>query len=483
MIPSVSSTVGDNKLGLRAPSGAAIAIIGCASDGDASVVKAFARKEDAQAEYATGELVEAVAYAQDTYGLTTVCSRADTATPGSQDDFVASNGGTSVGTLNEDDDEPDNTYSVVIEFTTGCTVGTRGGAYRVSRDGGLTFGPVTALGTANEVVVAGAGTVDLAAGTIATGATFRWETQGPAFSADSLLDALTALKLTQQKFRYILVCGSLSAAAAQVLDGQLLAMDQRGRYRCALGHVRGPAAEETPAQYLAALAGEMNGVTSRPASLAAGLCRTSSRIDGRAMHVAPAMAVAPLICSVPEEVDVAELQFPLPGVTIRDRRGNPDDHDETVWPGLDDARYLTLRSWEDYEGAYVNNPRLFSPSNSDFLYVQHRRVVNLARFLSRTTLAPLLSKGVLVQRDGSGRIQKGDADAIENVVNQVLRREIDGARKATKTTFALTRTADVLRSGIQPWTVRVIPLAYIKQLPGEVSLSAGEESSPATVLG
>jgi hypothetical protein len=483
MIPSVSSTTGDNKLNIRAPSGAAMAIIAPAADGESNVVKAFADSADAASEYVAGELVEASAYAIDTYGLTAVCCRAATATPGSRSGFVATNtGGTAVGTLASGGTAPTDRYEVQVLFVTGCTVGVRGGTYKVSRDGGHTYGAVQSLGTADEVNVTGAGKLELGAGTVAAGAKFVWFTTGPAFNADSLLDALNAIKLTSQRFTYIQVCGDLDAAAVAVLDGALLAMANKGRYRRAMGHVRGPSSEDAAA-YLTALQNELGGSPSRLLTLAAGRCRTSSKVDGRMAHRAPSLAVAPLVTSVPEHIDVAEIQYPLPGVTIRDRRGNPEDHDETVWPGLDDARFLTLRTWEDYEGAYVNNPRLYSPTGSDFLYIQHGRVVDLARQLARLTLQPMLSKGVLVVRDGSGRIQKGDAESIENVVNQELARQIDGQRKATKTTFSLNRNADVLRTGIQPWTVRVIPLAYIKQMPGEVSLSAGEDASPANVLG
>ena len=117
------------------------------SEGEENVCKAFARKEETQDEYETGELVEAAAYAQDTYGLTAVCVRAGTATPGERSGFSATNtGGTAALTLAAGGTAPDNRYQVLIEFPTGGTVGTRGITYRVSRDGGLTFGALRSLG-------------------------------------------------------------------------------------------------------------------------------------------------------------------------------------------------------------------------------------------------------------------------------------------------------------------------------------------------
>ena len=64
--------------------------------------------------------------------------------------------------------------------------------------------------------------------------------------------------------------------------------------------------------------------------------------------------------SVSPHINIAAVTLgPRPGVSITDANGNPKHHDESINPGLDDARFTTFRTWEGRAGVYVNRSRIF----------------------------------------------------------------------------------------------------------------------------
>jgi len=478
-------TVPDNQLGIRPPADAVLAIVAAATSGDIDVPQSFTRIEDVVSEFTSGPLVEAAAYAIERFGLKVLCVRcAATGAAGAYGALTETGTGTSVATSDVATTQPLDDYEVFIKFVTGGTIGVDGITYQWSLDGGRTMSAVTALGVANQILIAEGGIdINLAAGTIVAGDTISVPTTAPLWSGAELSAALEALKVTAAKWTYLEICGNVAAGDVATINGKLAAMATAGRNRRAMGHIRGKNAGETEAQYLAAQTTALAAVSSRRLTLAGDSAEIQSSVSRRQYKRPPSFAVAPYVCAVSEEVDVAELSpGPLPGVTIRDANGNPKYHDEFINPGLDDIRLLALRTWEGRTGVYVNNPRLFSPVGSDYLWIQFGRVVDIGCTIAREELEPILSKGVFTKTDGTGQIEEVSALAIESQVNARLARELTGVRKATRAVFTLSRTDNVLQTGEISWSVRIIPLAYIKKMTGTVALVASDKS-PANVLG
>jgi len=485
--PSVDITVLDNQLGILAPVDAVLAIVAPATAGEVNTPQPFTQIQDVINEYGQGPLVEAAAYAIERFGLRVLLVRtAATGTPGAfgtlnDDDWT----GTSVPTLAAAP-LPADDMDIVIKTITGGTVGIAGITYQVSLDGGQNFGPTRALGTATSIVIPEANNiaVDLAAGDVEADETLSFSTAAPKPSGVELTAALTALRQTQSPWTRLLVLTDMDTTLLSALDAAMTAMEAAGRPRRAIAHARRPNSGETEAQYLTAMQTLFSASSSRRVALCAGAADIDSSVGNRwRFRRSPAYVVGPLSASVAEEVDIAELRYgPLPGVYIRDQNGNPKHHDETINPGLDDARFTTLRSWEGRNGVWVNNLRLFSPAGSDFLWMQHGLVIDLCCVIARRELEPLLSRGFLVKSDGSGQIRPEDARAIDSVINAALAREVVGQRKASSATFAISRTDDVLRTGEISWTVRVVPLAYPKRFRGTVALVASDKAA-ATVIG
>jgi hypothetical protein len=481
-VPSVDNTVLDNQLGIRAPSGAVLAIIASASSGDVAAPASYTQIKDLQTAHTRGRLVEGGAYAIERYGLTVLAVRCTASTAGGYGTLTVSFTGTSVPTL-DTAVHPEDDYEIVVVFPKGGTRGTTGITYQVSHDGGVTFGIETALGTATSITVPdGGGKIDLATGTIDAGDQLSFPTTAPKWNATDLDAALQALKVTQSIWTSLVVFGACDSTALSTIDAKLEAMADT-RPRRAVAHFRNPNAGETEAQYLTAFQALAATSSSRRTALCAGAARVDSSVSRRRYRTTAALAIAPLLASVTEEIDLAELAYgPLPGVFIRDANGNPDEHDEFINPGLDDARGMTLRSWEGRSGVWVNNPRLFSPVGSDFIYIQYGRIIDLACVIVRAELEPILSRAIEVLPDGTGRVKPAVLRSIEGQVNGKLRAALVGARKATSATLRLSRTDNVLQTGQLSYEVRVVPLAYPKKIKGTTALVASE-SAAATAAG
>src|SRR5690606_10685902 len=200
----------------------------------------------------------------------------------------------------------------------------------------------------------------------------------PRWTTEELGEALEALKNYANPWEFVQVVGPLDADAFDTLDAALASMSSKGKGRWALGHARLPHPGETPTEYQAAMAALRAQVTSTRISVCAGATKTLSSVSRRRYRRPFSFAVAPRVASVSEEINVAALDLgPLPGVKIRDANGNPDAHDETVWPGLDDLGFLVARTWEGRTGVFVNRPLLMSPAGSDFTIIPYRRVMNI----------------------------------------------------------------------------------------------------------
>ncbi|WP_437647864.1 DUF2586 family protein [Sorangium sp. So ce362] len=488
MTPSVEIEVLDNQLDIRAPQDAMLAVVATAADGPLGVSAPITQTQELVDTYLEGPLVEACAYAIERFGLTVLPVRTDATVAGGYGSLTTTTPGTSVATI-DNTTEPDDELEIVIQFVLGGTVATDGMTYQLSLDGGrsglLSTDRVYALGTANHIIVPGTGgaRVNFAAGTIPAGFRLSFPTTAPRWNATELGTALTALRQTQTRWTALEVYGDMDSTALSTLDAGLEAMHSAGRERRAVAHARGPSAGETEAAYLAALTTALGGSASRRVALCAGYAKIDSSISRRRYRRPPAVAVGALAAAVSEEIDLAELAYgPLPGVAIADGNGNPDEHDERINPGLDDLRFLTLRSWEGRAGVWVNNPRLFAPVGSDFLYLQYGRIVDIACTVARTELEPILNRGVEVRTDGTGRIDPNVALAIEGQINARLGSALIGNRKSTAVAFTLSRTDDVLRTGEIGWQVRVVPLAYLKKLRGKVALVASA-NAPVNVTG
>jgi hypothetical protein len=485
-VPAVRAPELDGALGITPPSsGLPQVIIGQCVAGPFNTPAAFARPKDIISTFTAGRAAEAAAYACERFQKPVIVVRteADTAHGYSAVDDTGQSGTSAItvdGALAPNDD-----YQVRVIFPTAGTIGSSGITLQWSLDDGRTYSPVAALGTANAFTITdGNVKLEFAAGTIVAGDAISFTATAATWDADNLDDALESVYNAALLWEFGQVCGALTSASADVISAWLDSLAAVGKLRHAFGGFRIPNAGETEAQYLAAFVAAFGSFGDTRMHICAGAAKVSSSIARRRYRRPAAHPVAAMLSSVSEEVDIAALDYRLPGVELRDAYGNPEAgyHDESINPGLDDVRALVLRTWDGETGVFVNNPRLISPVGSDFDFSPKRRVMNLAReYVIRFFRRRVLSKPLRINPK-TGFVRESELLALEAECNQGLRRLIMAKPKASSVRVVLSRT-DAITNPPYPLTgqLRLIPLAYPKDITIESGWALTEDFEIAGV--
>lgn len=474
-LPAVTITESDGALGVLPPSaGRILAIAGVASSGPVATPATFARVKDLIATFTSGPAVEAAAHAIDTYGRPVLFTR--TAVAGGDSGAVSAVTATALGgsatvTIHASP-IPNDDYEMILKIVAGGEVGTTGITYQLSYDGGRTYGSVTALGTDLDIEVPNAGTltIDLEdEETVVAGATYSFRTTAPNFDSTTLGAALDAIANSAVNWELLLLAGPIVAATFDLLETKFAGMFAAGKYHGWIGNARMPNLAESEASYLTAVNTIFSSKATKFGSLYGASNKLISAVSGRQYKRPVAWPTGAREQSVSEEVNIADVNLgSLVGVSIRDANGNADEHDESINPGLDDARFGTLRTWDGLAGVYVTRPRLFSAEGSDFQLMPHRRVLNLAHAALRQYFIRRLNKPIRVDKT-TGFILESEALEIEAGALSAMNSVLLAKPKASGTQFALSRTDNLLSTKTLTGTARVIPLAY----PEFINLDVG----------
>lgn len=464
--PKVTLTELDGALGiLPTTAGRLLAVVGVSSSGPFDTPATFARVSDLRSSFGDGPAVEAAAIMIERFGRPVVFVRTGQTTPGDYPagaTTVQTGTGTSVATTDNVGTAPHDDYEFFVQVVTGGTIGTAGITFQWSLDGGRTLSPVTALGTATDFVFpdSGGATVDFAAGTLVAGDTVAFRGDAPKWNTTEIGTALDALFASSVAWEIAHVVGDIEATDIDVIDPKFTGALASGKYRAWVGGVRMPTLGETEAAYQTALDTAFASKATNHGELCAGAAKTVSSVSGRRYRRSPSFTVAAREQSVSEEINIADVNLGvIPGVSIRDANGNPDEHDESINPGLDDLRFTVLRTWEGLQGVYVNRPRIFSAAGSDFDLFTKRRVLNLAHGALRAFFLRRLNKPIRVDAT-SGFILESEALEIEAGALAAMRSVLLAKPKASAVQFTLSRTDNILSTKTLTGSARVVPLAY-----------------------
>lgn len=480
--PSVTITQLDNALGvLPASAGRVLAIVGASSSGTANVPAAYARVRDLVTDFGVGPLVEAAAHAIEKYGRPVLVCKTGATVAGAaltvDDDGVT---GTSAVTADDTTTEPYDDYEVYFEVVAGGTIGVAGITFKYSLDGGRTMSATTALGTANTYTIPSSGvTIDFGAGTLVAGDYASFRTTAPQWNSSELGAALDALKVTATDWAIVEVVGALDATTFDTLETKIASIYASGKDVAWIGSARIPNLGEADATYQSSLTGVFSSKSSTYGALTAGAVEMTSSVSARRYLRPVSFVVAPRENSLSEEVNSADIKLgPIGGISIVDDLGNPKHHDEAKSPGLDDARFYALRTWERRSGVFVNRPRLFCPTGSDFQLLTHRRVMNIALQVLRSYFEERLNSPIRVDRT-TGFILESEALAIEAGANARLSAALLSKPKASDAYCVVARNENILSTRNLSADARVVPLAYAES----VALTVGFSNPALSVVG
>jgi hypothetical protein len=371
--------------------------------------------------------------------------------------------GTSVPTVSVTPVTPVDDYEVVWTAVATGTIGITGITFRYSLDGGRNYSAVTALLTANTFTIPNSGVViNFAAGTIGAGYSFSFRTIGAKWNSGSLSSALTALGNSSIAWDIVEIVGALAAADVDTLEPIFTGWRAKNRFRLYVAGARIPTIGESEATYLASLSSAFAAKATTYGAITAGSCEMTSGVSGNQYMKSISVLAGSLEAGVSQEVNTASVNLGALPVTVMDSNGNPKYHNEYISPGLDDARFYTLRTFGDSpQGVYVTRPRIFSASGSDFQLVTHRRVINLAESVLAAYFVRRLNQPIRV--DGvTGFILEEEALEIEAGALSAMESALLATPKASACQFSLSRTDNILSTSTLTGDARVIPLGYVE---------------------
>lgn len=471
MLPNVEIIKSDFNTGVVQPSDEGVlAIIGPSEKGPFTAAE-YTRSKIAFDDYGGGPLVEYAAYDMAVARKPVLLVRGSSSTSGAYGaiTFVGSSGSANVTAGST---EPLDDFDVEVTFLNAGTVGVSGIKYTYSLDGGEHASAPQALGTLSTIAIAGTGvSFALGAGTFDAGDKFECPVTGPKMTATDLPAALEALRVSAVPWEVLLVIGDADAAMCNLIDLWLLDLEAAGKFKVAIvnGRMRNRITPETEAAYATAMQTAFDSVATINVCVGADGGDCTSAMTGVTQPRPTSLAVAARAMATDVSVDPAQKSDgAIPAYQIQDTRGNPKYHDEYLHPGLDDLRLATLRSFAGEPGVFITNAPLISPQNSDFVYLQHARVMNRLAEVAFEALKTQLSKGVRKQRkaqpNGAVYIVEEDAQAIESLVQVSVDKAAKG--RTSGVTFTLSRDDDIgSNAGATiTGTLAVAALSYIKQI-------------------
>jgi hypothetical protein len=336
-----------------------------------------------------------------------------------------------------------------------------------------TWSVVTALGSATSITIPGAGGWSYLIGgadpVVEDGDLWFSLTTAPAMNSSDLTTALAAVTAMRRPWNGLIIASPIDSTLFGVLESWLSARSLAGDPQRAVTYWRLPTPGESRSAYLTAFAAAMGSLSSAEGKIVLGgrSCCCVSAVSGRDYRRPNIWGIAAKLFTVSPEIDVAQIDPPggaIAGVTIRDANGNVRDHDEDYEPGDDDERMFALRTWNEFEGVYVNRPRTFCPRGSDFVLLPRGRVFDLCRKINRAYFLRLLSRGVPANAT-TGYIREDVARKWESGAQKSIWGVIGGVPMASSVNVIIWRTDNLLPEGaVMHVEFRMGPLVYVEQI-------------------
>lgn len=464
-LPNATINETDGALGIQSGGGRLMTAVGVSSRGPIDAPAAFAKVTDVVATYGEGPMVEFACYLISRYGKSVLITRTGQSVAGSfpaDDVTVFAGTGTSVITVDDVGTAPNDDLDFAFRVVAGGTIGVAGITFQWSTDGGRTYSPITALGVAALFVFPESGGVqiDFAAGTLVAGDLCTFRGTAPSWNSAEINSALVALFATQAKWKIAHIIGPLDGTTFDVIDPLFSGGLANGKARSWIGHFRMEDEGETAAAYKAAADAALSSKATVFGCIAYGASKLSSAVTGRSFRRPSSFAFAAREISIEEHENSAKVNLgPLPGVSIVDANGNPDEHNEENTPGADESRFVTLRTWgDDFEGVYITRARLFSPSGSDYDLHTKRRVINIAHEVLRPYFIRRLHEDLVVDKK-TGFIREEEAVEMERGAVSALQTALTSKPKASAVSVTISRTDALLTSKTISVSARITPLS------------------------
>jgi hypothetical protein len=357
-------------------------------------------------------------------------------------------------------DSPLDAYSVLVTVITTGALGA--GVFSYSIDGGNSVSGQILIPSGGKYAIPGTGVVLVFSGTFTAGDTYTFTTTTAGFSNSDVTAALTTLLAAPIDFGFVHIVGmgansAAAAATAAVVQTAMGTAEAGFRYMFAVTECPTSESDATVAAAFGTTVAIRIGVCAGDAALI-------SPLNGRILRRNLAWVYSARLALIPAGED--------PGFVGRGALPNVKSiyRDEQATPLLDASRFVTLRTFPGRPGYFVTNGNMMASPGSDFNLVQRRRVMDVACKVVRNAEMPFLNGSVRVDPK-TGFIDERDAQTFENTVNSQLRAAVVATGMASSSSVVMNRTTNILATNSEPVTVRILPLAYLKQIQTNIGFT------------
>ncbi len=330
-------------------------------------------------------------------------------------------------------------YYVKVLFTAGGTTGTAGIKFKVSLDGGRSYGPVISLGTALTFEIADTGlTLNfVTAKTIVANSYLTFSTVAPAWNTAGVQACLNALQGSayRDSAGVAFLAGDLDGSDTGTVQGFVETLTDAKIYMRLIGNARdaSPAAawggsaeteadwmddvltdfSATAAKRICVTAGHYNIPSKIPKSLA-GLPKyrrpLSYALGARQVTIQPQKHAGRVKDGSLAEISTSPTTDATDGFIY---------HDEALNPGFNDAKFASAKIRPKKKGWWIDNPKLMHDTGSVFTLLPLGIVMDIACGIVNEVGTEDINEDVRLNDNGT--LYENEAIAIRTRMEQALR--------------------------------------------------------------
>lgn len=469
-IPNVTNTIADGGLGI-VPSGAedVTFLVGGSSAGTAGNFYSYAGSDTTTVsdDLGSGPLVnQAIKHLIRSKGKQVICYKVAPSTAGSTSAISQSGSGPAITVSSGTPYDQFDGRLVIV------TSGARGTAtFQYSLDGGDTYSAV--ITTAATVALASGVTLAFAVGTYVADEVYSWTDTAPAMTSGDIGTALDAIIASPYRGRRVHVLGQVTTAAGAHTIATLLGTKVDAAHLVAKFLY---CIFEAPAIDKAGIITEFASFEHRFVLGCAGFAEIVEDATNRIQKRSSARCIVPRIARNPIAIHALRNEADSTIDALTDvselvpsgASASTGYHDEDATPGLNAARFATLRTITGQSGYYVTNTPLFSGLSSDFQQHMHAEIMLKAVETWHAFATVQLARRVR-KNPTTGYIASSFASAIEREGEETIKASLGDAIEGVR---VLVNRADNLSSDpTLRAKIRIVIGSYVQEMESEIGFA------------
>jgi len=378
------------------------------------------------------------------------------------------------GTPIDDDD-------VLVKISRAGDVGTAPyPAFRVSFDGGDTYGAETACGAAGAMTLGRGLTATLTGAACKAGDTFHITATGPRSVSGDLTAALAVLSSLNNDGGDVHIATPINGTLAAVITTWIASERAAGREWVVYTETRDYNAGESKTAFVTSVAADFAAVLEPVGCLTTtpGWWETIIPNQGIARRPMAWNAITQ-VWELPYYVNPVSVQDgggPVPGFVTPSTPGAPNTHDERLTPGLGGSggRMMTLQSfpgvagqWYTSDAAGLRSPGTMAAGTSDWSLLPYARLGAITRRFLRRYALTLLGRRLSTRSDGT--LTGGERKRLKADAESALAAYLGPAVQSVQVDFSATEVVKTTKT--LPYLARLKTYAFVLKVDGAIAQS------------